>query len=263
MSWVRQVLFLSIVIFVSALDMTAQDVQSIYLKDGSIIKGEILENSDYLVRVIITSNDTLTIGYKHILSVGQVFNTYSHRAKSMRKEKTHLNSGAFIGLSTGVTLHTDSESGFQAGLNFGKRLGDKVYLGGSIDYNTYVKSFQFIYLSHKFASLSAYGRYYFLNKKSKYYAAARLGYSNAINDQFNRDFNESYFDEYEGGLTSELSIGVHFPSSEKFRFLAEFSISHQQTNGMYGALDWSTNLPVRASYDINYVRPGITIGIEF
>lgn len=240
----------------------SQADQTLYLKDGSIIKGEIVEDSDYRVRMVIASGDTLTIGYKFVHSIGRA-NQDKAVTKKHNTPAVHLDNGRIVALSLGPTFSQSQDAGFQISLDAGQRLNNKLHIGGGLAYHSFMKGFQFIYVEHDFLSAHGYGRYYFNDAQIKYFVQAKIGYGVAVSDRFSRDFNTEYYDEYSGGLTSQLSFGTHFASREKFRFFAEFNLSYQKVTGSYGAFDWVTNLPITSSYDINYLRPGIKAGIEF
>ena len=72
---------------------------------------------------------------------------------------------------------------------------------------------------------------------------------------------------YDGGVTGQVSFGVHFASRRKWRFLVEANLGYQKTSGRINTFDWNqlnwTDFPVTVEYDITFIRPGISVGIEF
>jgi len=67
MSNLKTLLILSVAIFLSVtLSSQKKNLKVVHLKDGTILKGEIIEDTDYKIKLVIGTGDTLDVGYKFI-----------------------------------------------------------------------------------------------------------------------------------------------------------------------------------------------------
>lgn len=239
--------------------------KTVYLKDGSVLKGEIIEDNDFAVTLVIFSGDTLVIGYKHINSVGaDLLETNQRYIRKPRKPQFHKTEGLFVTISSGIILSQDEPTA-QLSVIGGKRINENLLLGAGVGVFDYTKVLSNYYMYNSYAALTGYGRYYFNTDKTKYYTALRLGYGLSLDlgEEFPNDQNN----HYDGGVTGQVSLGVHFASRRKWRFLVEANLGYQKTSGRINTFDWNqpnwTNFPITIEYDITFIRPGISVGIEF
>jgi hypothetical protein len=231
------------------------------LKDGSILIGQLISDDDYAVEIVLISGDTVKIGYKHIESIGQqVVKTKSHNRRT-KFEKEHNYSGTFVHAELGgIWSGQEDNGGAQLYLSVGQRLSRNWNLGGGIGYVLLPKTFRFIWLEPTFVPIYGYSRYYFSDKVFRLYTSGKLGYGISTNHHPSFQFNTS--NDYGGGLFGQLGIGLHIANRKKIKAMIELNGTFQHTSGHYEALDFN-GLPVSSDYNIHFLRPGLTVGIEF
>ena len=227
----------------------------IYLHDGSVVRGKIVEDNDFFIRTVVQTGDTLTIGYKYIdqskESKKSTFHVASPRPKTFRTE------GSFflvtIGASDGQGIH----SSLNSSLTVGKRLSGRLNLGGGVGYDINEFTIGYNYLRGHFFHIHGFARYYLNKSKTRWYLSNQLGYSFAQSHQQYQVFDH----DIEGGIFLSGGVGVHFSSRQKFRFIVEPFVLYQQSSG-YIAFD-SFNDVVETNYRKQFLNFGIRVGIEF
>lgn len=233
----------------------------VYLKDGSILVGQLLSDDDYAVEMILISGDTVRIGYKYIESVGSREAAPITKYRNPKIGKEHNYGGTFIYAEIGGSWSDNEDNGGgQFFLTAGQRISRKLNLGGGIGYVILPKTFRFIWLEPTFVPLYGYSRYYFNEKVFRIYSSAKLGYGISTNRDPFLQFNT--VNNYGGGLFGQIGVGVHIANRKKIKALIELNGTYQHTSGHYEALDFN-GLPVSSDYNIHFLRPGLTVGIEF
>ncbi len=260
--------FLFLVMLFAASGLMAQDgTDIVYLKDGSQIKGDIIEDTDYAVTIVMSFGDTLTLGYKYISSVNERPSTlYEEDPKGRRlrvkSPKYHKEEGIFVMAELGaVFAGDDGDSDGIASIQAGKRVMDgRVYVGAGLAYRAYSDVINSYFLTSDLMPLYAYGRYNVYTNMSRLYISGHAGYSVTLpNDNF---FWQGTHD-YDGGLYGRLGFGLILAGRKQIRPLFELSIGYQQMSGVLMGQTWDSNLPFTTEYTATYIRPALSIGIEF
>ncbi len=231
--------------------------EEVYLKDGSVLVGHILEDTDYAIKILLGSGDTLDIGYKYVESIG-----VKERRKSSFIElapRFHKEQGILFQLSLN-SIYSDVETGSEVALNVAKRFGPRINVGGGVAYTTWANYVNWIYVRSNYIPVYAYGRYYFNDKLVRLFTSAKLGYGLALN---NNNFFFQGTHDLNGGMFSQASLGIHIANRRKVRVLIALTGNYQRATGRLEGIDWNTNLPFVSDYRAHYIRPGLSIGVEF
>lgn len=248
---------------VASSNISAQKVTEnrIFLKDGSIIYGEILRDDDYAVQILLTSGDTLLIGYKYIKSVGLENEVLKEtRKKSYLMDKIHKYEGYFIQAEAGVVWSRNEDSAGQVFLNAGWRLTKKFNVGAGAGYVEMPKCLQHIWIEPSFVPIYAYSRFFFNDNTLRIFSSAKVGYGISAGEGGFFQFGTSH--EYSGGLFSQIGAGIQVANRKAVKAMLQLNLTLQDSNGHYESRDFNGQLIV-SDYSISYFRPGMTVGIEF
>ncbi len=228
-------------------------ISEVHLKDGSVLKGQIIEDSDYYIRIYIPTLDTIQIGYKNIDYIGappkRAF-AGKNRDRIVIKDK-----GWMMVVSNGYNYLRESDK-WQYAPEFiiGNRLGKKINVGLSLGYTKFQYLSTVAGATNKIVALSGYGRYYFLKKK-RVFVDGQVGYGFALAEES----NEGYLHQYKGGLHTKAGIGYHFHTNSDIAFLLRAGMGYQRVSGDID-MRWG-NLFVR--YTKKYIYPGLSLALEF
>ena len=228
----------------------------VHLKDGSILVGEIIEDTDYYIRLVTSSLDTMEIGYKHILGLGNEFQT--NRKYKVKPPFILKDSGFFANASVGATDQNQGESGgFRASLVVGKRMSNRLNLGIEIGQSNHIFSSSVAYAESSFLILGFNAKHFFAAKRHRWFVDGSMGYGISTG----RENFFQQFHEYSGGVNSQVSIGRQWSLSNTMGLFFKAGVGYQHATGDI-IQTWDSN-PVAVSYRKEYLYPSFLIGIEF
>lgn len=253
-------IFLTAFIFFSvSIGVHSQDSNKktkVHLKDGSILIGEIIEDTDRYVKIVTATLDTIEIGYKQILSVGDV----PKPQKKYKEKPTFIPkvSGFFANASFGSTDQDKGENGdFRATVILGKRINERFNLGFEFGIQEQVFSSVIAYAKSRFLILGVNGKHFFSEQQHRWFADGSLGYGIALERQ--HLFEQIHI--YKGGINSQLSFGRQWSVSNTIGLFFKAGVGYQHATGDIFQI-WDIN-PVEITYRKEYLYPLILIGLEF
>lgn len=207
-------LFLLFFLCVPLLCIAQEERQSVlFLKDGSIIKCEIVEDDEYKIRIATLQKDTIEYSYKYIQSISGSYipdsfeNAERINQVSPKYQKTtgwFANMDIMPGyISDGNTPSFDSH--FIGNIAIGKRLNPSLNLGAQL---SALRISQY--------GLATYLKYYLTKNQfsSKLYAEGYIGMSYNNNEKLDYDYAPY------GGL----NFGIQLASRRAIRFFFEAGV---------------------------------------
>lgn len=229
----------------------------VYLKDGSIMIGHILEDNDYFVRLALPAVDTLEIGYKLIASIGQA--PSNQKLIRVKKPIVTPREGIFINLNSKLnTGIRGSNNSLSPEIIIGHRLNKGKYNIGMVAEFKFFEFFtNFTSAENKFISTSLYGRLYWDYKKQrKWFGDGKIGYAwpTTTVERF------QYRHVYDGGLNGSLALGYHIPSRRRLSTILKVGVDYQKANGL---IHTQFNGDIMTSYRQQYINGYLGLGIEF
>ncbi len=216
-------------------------VDEVYLKDGSFIRGEIIEKveAQYL-RIKISGGNVVQFSMNEIKKVKQQKKNY-HYFSNGNRVKTK---GIYFSILGGIIMGKNDYENFynksfslSAGHNFNKNLS----LGAGIGLDSYEPNVFSAFIN---------ARYSPWRRKVTPYLSGKIGYGNPVNL-----WRDRTTDGYTGGLLLSPSIGLQFSSRTNSSFLMEVGYNFQR---MKRSFDWQ-----EIEDEIVFRRLRITIGIQF
>ncbi len=230
---------------------------SLSLKDGSQLLGQLIEEDNHSITMMLSTGDTLDIGFGYI----KRYRTANERMRLFKKGKFQYKSGDYLNLSLGITSSPWTGGASHSHLAVARRFTEQSSLGFGLGLDTYQAGIAWD--SYSYLAVYLYGRRY-LNKnrtkRTKPYAAARLGYGFAENVV---DVWLSQVGTYKGGLMVNPSIGLHFSSRSKLKMLLGWTWQIQYTSADYRTADWWRGGPRQVSEQIWFIRSGISLIFEY
>lgn len=246
------IVMLSLLCYLSSSAQSMDDI--VYLKDGSIYRGEIIEENDaYLYMVIV---DGQTIGVPQ----GEIRRTRTMQADRYLFHKGgryHKKKGIFWNVELGSNVFSEGVSdhaSFLVGYRFNKRWSAAAGVGSELN-TTNIAGFQ---VETQFSSFFLYGRYYLADSRRRPYIYSRLGYGKGPDTE--EQFNSG---RHSGGFQAQNGLGIHFSSRKSFRFIIGMGVHTQYTNGEQFFLD-DFGSEIKVEYDnfwLNHIV--LKFGIEF
>ncbi|MFT4664408.1 MAG: hypothetical protein ACI9VN_002958 [Patescibacteria group bacterium] len=239
-------LLLAFLAFSSAL--FAQDSlrqQAIQLIDGSILKAQILEESDDYTRIKIISGDVLLLNNELIKSIGDVAiaNIEKLPRRSALQHKGNYNifslgllAGRDAQLEQGLIIGSSVIS-FIKGYQINQYLG----IGAGIGFDIYDERYLPIHLDFR-------GNFNVM--KATLYYTLQAGYSFS-----DHDFGSDDDTQISGGLLVYPAVGIKIPTTSKLDVLVEFGYRSQRAKRDY---TWSENTD-----EITYQRYAFKVGLAF
>ncbi len=221
------------------------------LKDGSLLNGVIIEDTDYHIILVIETRDTLTIGYKNIAGIDQ------NRQWHQRTKAEHDYDGLFVELSLNQYIHNDAP--FDLSVTVGKRLNKKTSIGVQARFRRHDEFVGAIYITPDFGYGGAYLRQYWLEKKARFFTDATLGYSVSTNSGTQCCTIRS---DYNGGVQASLGGGVQFATNGPLSLIVKGGVTYSETSGEIVTID-NPVTTFESTYSKEYLIPHVGFGIEF
>ena len=236
-------------LFFIAFNMNAQDnnqISIVYLHDGSMIKGQVVEDhANGVVIIKIVDGTELTIPLKTVKTVSKL----KENIKFLNNGKYIQTKGTYKHISIGtLTAWEDDEKDFiVSGASFfqmavGYQFNQYISVGGGFGMDVYDKEYFPVYADF---------RGYILNSKISPYYALQAGYGIST-DIFN---NYSSNTSFTGGAMLHPSLGLRFASFKRTKFIVEAGYKFQydkRTNERNGFAD-----------KITYKRLSLKVGLLF
>ena len=266
----KSLLCFLLLFFFHTIAISGQELESrkVHLLDGSVLVGQVIEDNDYFIRIVIFSGDTLKIGYKYIntsASAQRITNDLPNSDNPYRwtnRRKTFLASGLMYGGNLRLGFSNDNSPEIQGFL--GKRWSSRWNAGFGFSYTHRCFQVGDFFENIGFVTPSFFARYYLSSsEKPRWFVSTDLGYAISTNKDYEWEF---YQESSEGGVYGRLGVGIHFPSKREMRWLLDFGLSYQQSSGSMGFESdpfGSGNTPVRIAYNKTHLVPHIGVGIEF
>ena len=221
------------------------------LKDGSLLKGVIIEDTDYHIMLVIETGDTLTIGYKNVAGINQ------KRMRPKRAKATHDYDGLFVGIGFNQYIHNDAPFGLS--LTVGKRLNKKTSLGVEARFRRHEEFVGAIYVTPDYGYAGVYLRQYLLEKKARFFTDATLGYTIGTNSGTVCCTIRS---DYKGGVQGSLGGGVQFATASPLSIIVKGGVTYSHTSGEIATID-IPDQTFESTYTKKYLIPYVIVGVEF
>jgi hypothetical protein len=214
----------------------------VYLRDGSVFKGSIVEETDDYIYMVILDGTTIDIARWRIRKVMDNKNFIFHNGG-----RYHYNEGGFfwnLQLGFAPSSQTTSE---HSSLEFGYRLKKRwsVAIGAGSEFSTSpVAGFD---VSTLFNSFYLYNRNYLSDSRRRPFVYQRIGYG------FGPTTEEDIEGRHGGGPQLQVGAGLHFASRKRSRFVLSLGYHAQYVNGEQTFLDNFQN-EIRVKYEDLLVR---------
>ncbi len=223
-----------IFLFFSSFSLFSQEnkqISIVYLHDGSMIKGFVIEDHTLdLVNIKIIDGTVLSISLKTVKSIIKL----KENIEILKNGKYVQTKGVYklISMGTLTGWRVDEQDyivwGFSLiNLAAGYQFNQFINVGGGIGMDIYDKEYFPVYADF---------RGYILNKGVSPYYAFQLGYGFSTDIFNNVSINESY----SGGVMLHPSIGLRFASYKNTKFIMEAGYKFQydkRTNEFRGWVD--------------------------
>ncbi len=226
--------------------------ETIHLKDGSVLRGRVIEDNEYFIRMIIETGDTLQIGYKNIVD-----EAVSSSKRRDEQPRTYLDQGWFYDIG----LRGELKDNFRGAIygRIGHRLSPRWYLGLELGFLSREEDVNFTIFETTYAHLNPYVRYYLNQGKPRFFVYGSAGYSFGISstelDQFN-------FEDHDGKLIAFAGGGLHFGGRKKVRWIINIGASYHAVSGeMINRDPWVGE--VITNYSREYITPTVGVTVEF
>lgn len=220
-------------------------------EDGSVFIGQIIEEGLLELKMVLTTQDTITLNKVYIKRIRRTDKNISLHGGA----KFHYTKGLFYSLQFGGAFvdEGDNETG-QIEAIVGYRINKKVAAGIGFG-NSYNSTFAFgTWIDANAIPVFAYGRYYPLDKKIKPFVAGKIGW--AFPDQ------NTFSGDHQGGLLFQPEIGVNFASRRRMRFLITVGQQVQNIRGENLDFDAFGNR-IESKYSLWFNRTVLKIGFEW
>lgn len=202
----------------------------VYLKSGSVIKGDLITYDAEMVKIISAGNSW-------VFNVADVDSVKRYEKKERVKFETGKSMNYFFDTSLGVLIGNSANShdapfSFMTSMNY--RLMDKLYLGAGLGADFLEESY-----------MPAFGQIQYKFRETRFtpFVNLQAGYMVPLED--GNHYQNNYYPYYssyypgpqnnqklnaEGGLFFNPSIGFQFFSSENFGWFFSFGYRHHQLN---------------------------------
>ena len=226
--------------------------KTIYLKDGSVLKGQIIEDNEFFIQIVINTGDTLQVGYKNIVE-----HPVGRSSRRVPPEKNYSDAAFFWNIN--AVGHLIKGGGGEIIANFGYRPNNKLNFGIGVGALSREDELALLYLSPSYVHFSPFLRYYLTDQKPRIFISGSAGYSFAL-DQPND--NNRLREQHNAAFISKANAGIHFASHNDLRFLVQIGVSYHDTSGEFVVADpWVGEFIT--VYQREYISPTIGVLIEF
>ena len=244
-------IFLIGFLFVVTNQLFAQEKKAVKLKDGSVLIGEVVEDNDYFIKIVIETGDTLQIGYKNIIEEGGTVYFKKEKPPKYFKE-----GGLFAGF--GMSYFLTEGGNYQFTGFLGKRIHPNWNLGFSMRFTRREDYIGVNYIDPHYFELSPFARYYITQTNPRVYVSGSVGYAISTNSESFQGFVR----EFRNGVVADANIGLHLSSRYKMRFLFQAGLNYQDTEGRIQIFQPVVG-EITTAFTKQYYTPTFGILVEF
>lgn len=230
----------SLIIFL--ISVNAQKyVDAIFLSNGSIIKGEIIESNSDIIKIETCCGSVFVYNQSEIEKTEQLT---EYKKKSLVKEKGYVNYtsfGALVGSSS-----NSKTAPFSLITEHGYRFNKYIAIGGLIGYEL---------IGEATMPLAVNLKAYLPVKNTNLFLGLSVGYSFSLEGP--SDFMVLY-EDFSGGIMINIETGIIIPVSEFMGFF--MAIGYR-----YNKMNYERNDPWVGDVDgvVHYKRISLRVGINF
>lgn len=220
----------------------------IYLKNGSIIRGDVLEQTGEQVKIEIEGGSILVYKMSEIKKIIKEQKGVDFQVKE--KSYKIKDSGFYHAVVFGLLPGTGAEGSFAFGgslhYTFGKQFKPILGAGVGVGVDSYIYD-----EIRTIIPIYAEARGYFMKKPFSPYYSLNAGYGFAlINDTWNMT-------DAKGGIMLHPKIGFRFPSRSNATFITEFGFLYQEAEFTFDG--WSG----RYQDNVSFKRFSMSFGVLF
>lgn len=254
-----------VILLLTTVSLWAQQTQEdvVYLENGSIIRGKVLEyNPKGEIKIEITGGSILVYDASQVVKMEKqdvVQKTTSSTSETKEKPKAHrppskgiyhsIMAGTLMGLGEWGDPVPGVSLGYTVGYNFHHLIG----VGGGLGI--------MLLGEHPIIPIYANIRSYFLKTSASPFVDMNIGYGIALNSVAGPLGGGSSLGQVQtslGGLYLRPSIGFRFPSRKRTHVTMDFGYVIQFAQYTY--LDWNNNDVAEKRI---FYRPSLRVGITF
>jgi hypothetical protein len=251
----KQALVLIMLVMLSWVDISAQLLNNevVYLKNGSIIRGEITQQSADSIRIETNCNSFIILSQTDVLEIKK---EPAENSKEINKNNFLINdtkgiySYTTIGMLTGNSEIIDDFS-FSFHTNIGYEFNHLIGVGVGIGVEHLKTELLPVYASFKS---------HLLNKANSPFVNLSVGYSFPLSDTKRKDDYTDY--SYEGGFGLSLDLGISSFKTKNYAFTITAGYKYQvvkETSDLY--YWWYGETKEKNTYEFNKIA--VRIGFMF
>jgi len=234
------------------------------LKDGSVIKGTVIDSDNTSATVVIMTGDTILVDYALLGLPDDTrllqATTLSPKKTTAEKRKEAIKKAAdrkqFVDGMIGFS--TTDESGVDLRLLSGYYVRDHIGVGAEISYDQYDINF----VTPDYLTLSPHVRYIFnRDKPAQWYAGLTTGVAFPSN---NEDFAPDFVRSSDIGWYGRVEWGLRYMTSGSLFINASISLKYLSQSGTTQMRDFFLfDRIITQEYSKQYILPIINVGIGF
>lgn len=249
----KQIILVIISLLCTVGTIAAQKVISkVHLKDGTILEGEIVEDTDYLIKLKVGTGDVIDVGYKLIDYIGD-------KPLSSTKEKhpiyTH-DRGMIYDLAITQYLSHDRSPGFEGMI--GRVLSDRHQVGLLTRYRKDRYNLQIWSGNQSYIDIGPYYRHFISSpQKFRWYAEASAGVTMLVEEDVSLAVDNDVHPH------ANISLGIRIGSSRRTGLTVKTGISYNKVSFSTFANENNRDFSVSVDYSKAYFTPHITAGLNF
>ncbi len=228
----------------NAQDNRPIDKSIIYLKNGSIYIGDIIEEDDDKIKMEINDSE-MTIYRSEIKRM-----LYAEDILLYQNGKFHMLSGFYGSMSSSSAIDGDGfSSHIEMLLNY--RINDRLSVGVNVGFENNEVIISGFDIDTQFTSIGINAKYYITNTRKRIFLYSRLaqGISELTDGR----------DVHTNGINIQNGIGVTFSSRKMSKFQLALGFFSQKTEGTQYSED-VLGQEIKIDYDIWIARPLLKIG---
>jgi len=222
--------------------------QEVHLKDGTVLIGDIIEDSDYMIKLVISTGDTLDLGYKYIDHIGPK----KDRVKRKREPLVLPDGGWTIDVAAMNYIGGDRPSSWE--LMTGKIISKQQHAGLLLRYRPESYNIRIWRGDQHYMDIGAFYRH-FINKKTtvRFFAEASAGISVLLDDN---SFQPTATGNHPH---ASLSIGTRLMGKSRLGFTVKAGMAYHKTTVS------TTEAASNITFDFlkESFSPHVTIGLNF
>lgn len=249
----KQILLI-IISLICAVDTIAaqKEISKVHLKDGTVLEGEIVKDTDYLIKLKVGTGDVIEVGYKLIDYIGE-------KPRPTKKEKRPVfihNEGMIYDVALTHYLSHDRSQGVEGMI--GRVLSNRHQVGLLTRYRKDRFNLQIWSGDQFYIDLGPYYRYFITSpKKFRWYAEASAGVTMLI------DENVSLAVDNDIHPHANISLGIRIGSSRRTGLTVKTGLSYNKVSFSTLANENNRDFSVALDYSKAYFTPHITTGLNF